>query len=74
MPVDLLQALKQPISEVLWPSVFLKNPLNCTHEKRVEVESMGQAQGKLINKAFLSVTVTMNETLTRDSDDMDLED
>lgn len=74
MPVDLLQALNQPMNEVLRPSVFLKNPLNCTHEKRVEVESRGQAQGMLINKTFLSVTMTMNETLTQDSDDMDLED
>lgn len=38
------------------------------------VESRGQTQGKLINKAILSVTMAMNETLTQDSDDMDLED
>ena len=74
MPGDLLKESKWPINGALCLSVFQKNPSNSTHSKQVAVEYRGQAQGMPINKGVLSVASGYNETLTQESDDMDLED
>lgn len=72
---NLLKIMKKwPISGVLCLSVFQKNPSNSTHLKQVEAECRGQAPGMPINKGGLSVALGINETLTQESQDMDLED
>jgi hypothetical protein len=49
-------------------------PIALTHLKQVEAEYRGQAPGMSINKGGLSVALGINETLTQESQDMDLED